>query len=192
MSDPSPEDQAAEYADPDALVDDGDPGPEEPERLGVDVNDWFQVIDAAIGALELAFDRGPVEGATTGVHARWLVSVRENKRRLGDLEEKVSNIVGALMPKKTVVAEGLGVLSRHERTSRKQWDKEMLLRAVLDSRIVDKRTGEVKDETQMDRILHVWNLGAPRLTALRERGLDPDEFATVETKPGFNVEVKGA
>jgi hypothetical protein len=28
------------------------------------------------------------------------------------------------------------------------------------------------------RILDVWNLGAPRVTSLRERGIDPDEFCT--------------
>jgi hypothetical protein len=103
----------------------------------------------------------------------------------------VEDATAELMKGKTEVIEGLGVLSRHERKSRTQWDKDALKSAVLDSRLVDPATGEVADEAPVDKILAVWNLGAPRITALRARKIDADEFCVVERQPGWAVEVKG-
>lgn len=85
------------------------------------------------------------------------------------------------MPDKRVTLQGIGTFERHRKTDRKRWDTEDLLRAVLDTRRLAS-SGEPLEETQMQKILHVWNLGAPRVGALRERGLDPDEWC--ETSPG--------
>lgn len=89
--------------------------------------------------------------------------------------------------------EGVGHVQVKHGAKRTEWDRRQLIRAVLDSRLVDPSTGEVSEELMAEvageelscspdlaRVLHVWNLGAPRVTALRVRGIDPDEFAHVE------------
>ncbi len=82
------------------------------------------------------------------------------------------------------------MVRRHSKKDRTQWDKPDLLRAVLDTKLVDTATGEILDETPLSKVTTVWNLGAPRLTALRDRGLDPDDFCTTEVRPGWSLEVK--
>jgi hypothetical protein len=67
--------------------------------------------------------------------------------------------------------------------SRTRWDTDDLRRAVLDTKLVDPTSGEVADESPLDKVLAVWNLGSPRVTALRQRGIDPDEFCTTEDGP---------
>lgn len=78
-----------------------------------------------------------------------------------------------------------GVLwRRNVSKARRAWDTDDLRRRVMDSLLqrvtVDPETGEkiteTIEETPVDKILHVWNLGAPRTTALRARGIDPDEY----------------
>jgi hypothetical protein len=72
--------------------------------------------------------------------------------------------------------------SRHARLSKRNADNEALLRAVLDSRLVNTDTGEVIEETPVDRIKHVYPLSArdARKTALEKRGLDISEFVPAE------------
>lgn len=78
--------------------------------------------------------------------------------------------------------------SRHARLSLRNGDNEALVRAVLDSRRVNKDTGEVIEETPVDRLRHVWHLAArdARKTALKDRGLDLTEFVESEFR-GWNI-----
>jgi hypothetical protein len=103
------------------------------------------------------------------------------RREIADLAADLAAHAHGLMPEKRVEVEGFGLVERTTKADRKRWDTEALRSAVLDSRLVDPETGEVADETPLDKVLHVWNLGAPRLTALRARGIDaPDDFCAVE------------
>lgn len=106
--------------------------------------------------------------------------IEEANRRLAVARALMARRLAERLPEKRYVVQGMGVVERRRRTDRKHWDTEDLLRAVLDTKLVDADTGEVKDETPLDKVLRVWNLGAPRITALRERGLDPDEYAETE------------
>lgn len=108
---------------------------------------------------------------------------------LAEVRAALDDRLGDAMDAHTIVVDGLGQVTRHKRKSRTKWDKDDLLRAVLDSRIADKSTGEVKDETPLDRVMHVWNLPAPRVTALRERGIDADEYCHTETREGWTIQV---
>lgn len=103
----------------------------------------------------------------------------EAKRTLTQIIEDLENVIGQAMPDKRVTAAGVTV-ERHRKAKRTQWDTDSLKRIVLDSRIVDEDTGEILDESPIDKLLAVWNLGPPRTTALRARGIDPDEFCTTE------------
>lgn len=114
-----------------------------------------------------------------------LVNMVDERQRLvakiRDLHARVDVLTAEIaeaMPDKVVTIDELGLtIERHRATRYTQWDTEQLLPHVLDTRRIDESTGEIKDETPLDKVLHVWNLGAPRVTALRERGLDPDEYA---------------
>lgn len=79
----------------------------------------------------------------------------------------------------------------HPDVARSKWDSEELLRLVKDSRIVDAETGEVKDETELDRIKDVYPLKGynARIGKLRDRGIDPDEFCSSEFR-GWTLEVR--
>lgn len=113
-----------------------------------------------------------------------LQTMTELGRELSLARAVLEDKLGKAMGRKLVVVEDLGALERHRSTTyRSDADQSSdLLRAVLDSRVVDKDTGEVRDETPVDKIRAVWALAArdARVTALRERNLAKDEFCTVE------------
>lgn len=103
-------------------------------------------------------------------------------KRLSDAAGLIGVVCAEAVPREkgaTIVSEGR-TFKRTGTPTRKGWQTDDLLRAVLDSRLFAPGTGELVDETPVEKILAVWNLGAPRVTALKARGIDPDEFATVE------------
>lgn len=116
-----------------------------------------------------------------------LAAIREARTQLAHVEHELENRLAPVMDKRVVIP-GVGTFEKHAKKNRTQWDRDDLLRAVLDTRIVDKDTGEVLDETPLQKVLQVWNLGAPRVTALRQRGLDADEFCRSEPA-GFSIQL---
>ena len=97
------------------------------------------------------------------------------------LDGVLSLLPGALAPswgEKQTEVPGVGVFVLRAKKDRTQWDKDALLRDVLDSRMVNETTGEI--ESPLEKVLAVWNLPAPRVTALRARGLDPDDYCHTE------------
>jgi hypothetical protein len=113
-------------------------------------------------------------------------------RDLVGVRKEVETMLGTASPEHTTTIEGVGTWTRHGRGKRNKWDTPSLLAWVMDSRLVDKTTGEVTEETPLDKVLTVWNLGAPRTTALAARGLpreELDEFCEVTEEPGFTIEV---
>ncbi len=131
----------------------------------------------------------PAPNVDLAGHVATLLAIQQARRDLADVEQKAKDTIGHLMRGRTAVVEGVGVLHRSARKSRTQWDKDALRMSVADTKLVDKDTGEIVDESPLDKVLHVWNLGTPRTTALRERGLDPDEFCKVENRPGFDIRI---
>jgi hypothetical protein len=109
------------------------------------------------------------------------------RRDLGTICTDLTNRLARAMPKQLVVP-GVGVFERHKKKSRTAWDKDDLLRAVKDSVLIgpDRQTGEI--ETHLDKVLHVWNLGTPRTTALRARGINPDDYCHTEDA-GWQIRV---
>lgn len=130
--------------------------------------------------------------------ARDLAGVRAVIDALRSWEGVLTELLDSALGRNSIEVEGVGRVEVKHGTDRKEWDRRALLRAVLDSRCPpDRETGEadpsddgraevggelVTCSPDLSRVLHVWNLGAPRVTALRERGIDPDEFAA--TSPG--------
>ena len=100
--------------------------------------------------------------------------------------EQANDQAGMKMDDDIVTVQGIEWGRSKPPPSRTGWRKEELLEAVLDSRLVDPDTGAIADESPLERVLHVWNLGEPRSTALAKRGLNGDEFCHVtwpEQKP---------
>lgn len=114
-------------------------------------------------------------------------ALEEARRNLaivsGDLEQKLAKA----MPRQLMV-EGVGTFERHKRTKRTQWDREALVSAVLDSRLFDRHTGELIEESPLDKVRAVWLLGAPRITALRDREIDAEQFCSSEDA-GYQIRV---
>jgi len=119
--------------------------------------------------------------------ALW-AEIEDANRTLQQVRALLTQAVAEAMSCREVVVDNVGTFLRHVKKDRTQWEKDDLLRAVLDSRNVDPRTGEVADETPLDKVLAVWNLPAPRTTILRQRGIDADEFCHVE-RGGWTIEV---
>lgn len=110
-----------------------------------------------------------------------LEMIKEARRNLAVLERDLENVLAQSMSNKVLVVEGTGTFERSKKKDRTQWDKDALLSAVMDSRLFNPHTGELKEETPLEKVLAVWNLPAPRITALRDRKIDADQFAHVES-----------
>lgn len=91
----------------------------------------------------------------------------------------LANKIGAAMPEKRHTAPGLTV-ERHRTARRSNWQSDDLLRVVLDTRSVDPETGEAESQVQIIRDVYGLAGYQARITALKARGVDPDEFCTTE------------
>lgn len=93
-----------------------------------------------------------------------------------------------LVPKKhTAPIAGYEVKHRSGSPKRTEWQKDDLLRVVLDSRRIDLETMEMIEETQADKLMHVFGLGNPKVTALKERGIKADDFCKVTREDRVEV-----
>ena len=127
-----------------------------------------------------------------------LHELRETVTALRMWEGVLTDWIADALGRNTLDLDGIGHIEVKHGANRKEWDRRALVRAVLDSRMPphpdtgemdpnDDGRAEVDGEAisvspDLGRVLHVWNLGAPRVTALRERGIDPDEFC--QATPG--------
>lgn len=123
--------------------------------------------------------------------AQALLAIRDEKNQLTVQEREIEAELAKLVPYGGCMVEGVGRLRVRTKKSRTQWDKDALRSAVLDSRLIDTDTGEVADESPLDKVLHVFPLGVPRSTALEARTpkIDQDEFCTVEPQ-GKTVQIQ--
>lgn len=119
-----------------------------------------------------------------------LKEMREDAGYLRDVLSSLERLVGDRMSDFRQTIEGVGTLERHKNESKTKWRKDELLAAVLDTRLVNAETGELVEETPLEKVLHVFNLPAPRTTALKARGLAYDEFCEVENKGGYTVAIR--
>lgn len=142
-----------------------------------------QGLDQAITTSEYTPDE------VDGLVEAYLVAV-EAKRELSVAIDALASKIGYLMGDKRLTVAGVTV-ERNRLNVRTQWDKEALLSSVLDSRRLSAVSGEPLDESQLQKVLHVFNLPAPRTTALRERGIDPDQFCATERRDGWSLRIHG-
>lgn len=168
---------------------------------------WVAETDplAQLRHLVLALDDRRAALAEAGdLHrlAEGLAQLRTINGDLQQLARHVEDNVAALMPDKQVEIPGVGVIERRRGTDRRKWQSEDLLRTLIRDEL-DDGTGELPSPAEtLDRVLGVVTACMPvtgslgwRVTALRERGIDPDEWA--ECTPGrvsvqIHDDLKGA
>lgn len=122
-----------------------------------------------------------------------LAELRAVRAAITDWEVVLTDYIADSLGRNVTTVEGVGTVQVRYGTDRKEWATHDLLRAVLDSRMPPSPDGEVhpSDDGQAEvkgepvtvspdasRILQVWNLGTPRITALKERGIPVDEYCT--------------
>jgi hypothetical protein len=146
------------------------------------------IVDGWRGYME-ALDGQRAELAAsgeTGMLAFGLDRIRELRRQLGDLERAVEADIAGLMDAKTETIDGLGTLERRRGTDRKAWQSEELLHRIIRDAVDPDGSGELPSPgallaaVQMaitDCVPITGSLGW-RVTALKARGIDPDEWAT--------------
>lgn len=117
-----------------------------------------------------------------------LAMIRDARQTLMYAERELENKLASQMDEKRVVVDGVATFERRKKKTRTAWDTDDLLRAVLDTRVVNEETGEIADETPLDKVLATWNLGAPRVTVLKARGLDADQFCHAEPA-GYSIQI---
>lgn len=109
---------------------------------------------------------------------------------LRDLARAVEDDVARLMPSKRVEIDGLPVLERRRGADRRAWDWDTLLPLLIRLYVDPDGTGEMPDAVEViDRmrelivdVIGVTPSKGPKVTPLKEMGIDPDEYA--ESKPG--------
>lgn len=146
----------------------------------IDVKLLEQVVNALDVDAICALDEGDRLTA-------WAV-IEDANRVLQQVRSVAVRQIAESMSDWEVTVNGIGTFKKHVQRSRTQWDCEDLLRVVRDSRLVNVDTGEIAEESELDKVRHVWNLGAPRTGALKERGIDADEFCHVERR-GHTIEL---
>jgi hypothetical protein len=106
----------------------------------------------------------------------------------GALAETRDDFAHAMQGKRDTIA---GVtLERHAKSPRRtDWDHEGLLRLVTDSRVVDHETGEIA--SVLDVLKKVYPLKGynARVTALRDLGIDVDEFCRTESTDRMTLRI---
>lgn len=114
-------------------------------------------------------------------------------KRAEDASGSIREGCNMAIPRGERVESGGMTWQRTAKPSRKGWRIDDLLRAVNDSvrfnrsdevLVLDDGTevqpGEKIEETEAQKLMDVWNLGAPRIKALKARGLDPDKFCKTD------------
>lgn len=117
---------------------------------------------------------------------------------LGDLrliEQQAKRGIADTMPERKVTVEGVGTVERKAKITRKGWDSDELLRKIIAGAILDEETGELPESPMVaaDLILQELRAVLPitgslgwRVGALRDRGIDPDEWCT-EDRDGYTI-----
>ena len=166
--------------------------PTTPERPGASPVEALRVaIGAMVDDVAALVEAGDWETLIRGLEPLQQV--------LGDLrivEQQVKRGIADTMPERRVTVEGVGTVERKAKVSRKNWDSDELLRKLIARAILDSETGELPSSpiVAADLILQELRAVMPitgslgwRVTALRERGIDPDEWCE-QTQDGYTIQ----
>lgn len=114
-----------------------------------------------------------------------MVAIRNCRQDLASLYDEMEQMLLSLNSGREITIEGVGVVELKRSTKRTNWDNHELMRHVvsraLDERQVNEETGEAEPGWEaVARAIEECARPSWRLTPLRARGLDPDEFCVTE------------
>lgn len=151
-------------------------------------------LDVFTGDLIEATDEALVSENVAYV-ASYLIRLRDLKADVAGYYRDVEQRLLELMGERRVEITGLGVVESHRRTKRTKWDYETLIPTLvaraLDEREVDPETGEFREREghTVARVLRECvSFSGGKVTGLRARGLEPDEFCE-EQADGWSVQL---
>ncbi len=130
--------------------------------------------------IEEANDAAEVTAENRQAHYDELVFLRVSLGRLRDLCDEMDHRIAETFGFGERQVLGTQVYEAKPRVNRRNWQKEELVEAVFDSVLVNRATGEIEPMTKLEKLRFVWPLRDPRLTSLRELGIDPDEYCETE------------
>lgn len=142
------------------------------------------LLDPIEASAEAEIEEGDVECL-----ARLYDYLDQLKARLGTIHSAVAAKLAEVMPH-TLELDGLPVMERRQGKERKKWESPELLHRLIRDTLDPDRTGELPAAAEaIDAVEKVVLETMPvtpsmgwRVTALKARGIDPDEWC--ETAPG--------
>lgn len=144
----------------------------------------------SLEALEAMAYRVGTSGIPEDLEAlgRTLIAARGLAGAVSDYARRIEGAMADQMQSKLVVIENVGAFERRKAKDRKAWDHKAIARELVrvanDERI-DKLTGEVR-MSEGDAVAHTIiscaGISYWKITDLKGRGIDPDEFC--ESTPG--------
>ncbi len=142
-----------------------------------------QMLTEFAGDCELEYEE--VMDASPEMLAVVLAAVRDTRADLAVFYSVVERELMEVSGTKRFVVEGLGEVAIRKSVKRTQWDNDALAQVVvayaLDERVLDEETGEYESAFQaVARVLMECARPSWRITPLRDRGIDPDEYCSVD------------
>ena len=149
---------------------------------------------SGVAALRLALGRADTMRGELAEAGDWeslasgLDQLRVLSKDLSVLVRAVEADVHRLLPERKVEVPGFGVIEKRNGAVRKRWRSDELLSEVVSRSLVDPATGEIEDDPRAvrERLVAALVAAVPftgslgwRVTALRDMGLDPDEWAEI-------------
>lgn len=127
-----------------------------------------------------------------------LVQLLPLVKDLSELARAVKQDIAATMPSRWVEIEGVGRVERKPDNRRSDWDWDQLLPRLIRMYVDPDGNGALPEPAEvMDRmrelivdVIGVTPSKGPRVTPLREMGLDPDEWCSV-TRDKHTVQIHG-
>lgn len=121
--------------------------------------------------------------------ARALLVLRDLKQDAATIYSDLEALALTLMGDHRVEVTGLGVFESHRRTKRTGWDHDALVADVLSA-----AAGEFEEVADLDpweavrALRECISFGAGKVTGLRSRGLQPDEYCA-EKPDGWSLQL---
>lgn len=119
---------------------------------------------------------------------RLLVALTTVRKQMQALEDAVTLRVARLAPKDPVTIPGVGVVTVRAGGARRAWHTHDLTRDIIAARL-EKAGGEIPDPfTAAAWVMECANIGYFRTTALKDLGLDPDDYSErVTGRPSVQI-----
>lgn len=158
--------------------------------------DGFYQLRLAITAIEDQANNLAEQGDVDSL----AVGYAQLKDIIGDLRLVLQTVESHIIENsgdKAFLVEGVGQFEIMRKSPSRRWDSLSLLSRIVREAVVDKDTGELPTDDEMaavQRVVDAVTTAAPftsslgwRVTALRNAGIDIDDYCESSANPGFSL-----